>query len=97
VAFPSHFKHTSRTRIVSTQVCTLEFQSGGNCSPVNFQAILDEKNKINTYYVTCYEKTDPIAFFNKEKLLISAHLVALELQFAVLLRQKSEVLASYSS
>jgi len=40
---------------------------------------------VSIIYVTCYEKTDHIAFLKKEKLAISAQLVALELQFAVLL------------
>jgi len=33
--------------------------------------------------VTRYEKNDHISFFKKEKLAISAHLVAQELPFAV--------------
>jgi len=33
--------------------------------------------------MTRYEKTNHIAFFKTEKLQISAHLVALELQFVV--------------
>jgi len=49
-----------------------------------FRIILKTKNK-KQEYVTHYKKTDHIVFFKKEKLPTSVHLVALELQFAVLL------------